>query len=65
MPGWGPTVEHSFHTARASGRTFVFGQEGSDQLGGDPAVRDGGLLLRHMPEREELFEALKDRSICQ
>jgi len=65
IPGWGPTIEYAFHTARAPGQTFVFGLEGGDQLGGDPAVRDGGLLVRNMPEREELFETLKDRSICQ
>jgi len=37
-----------------------FQQEGSDQLGGDPAARDGGVLVGNMPEPEELLEALED-----
>jgi len=37
-----------------------FQQEGGDQLGGDPAARDGGVLVRNMPEREELLQPLED-----
>jgi len=37
-----------------------FQQEGRDQLGGNPTARDGGMLVRNMPERKELFETLEN-----